>query len=213
MSLENTIDPSINETNYEIIYCKDLKLEFRIHKQQGEDSQDESSTKTVWFRILTKKSEDRKPSKPFDSVKYEVFDDSNLYFFYESVFDEQQFKKMKAEDQLLIDFYEFPNNVIDLLDESDNSDSQTQITFEQDTENANSMILEFKQILELKSVEIFRLKFVLSDSEFINRQVQYRYNQMANKLAYKKEFLTVLNQQLQIKNPRLATLIKNPRRK
>lgn len=200
---QDNIDPSLRNTGYEMLYCKSINLEFRVYSETSESN--ESGTKAVWVRIFTKKGDNNKISE----VRFEVMDDADLYFFYESVFDENTFNEMKDEDQLLINFSEFSNNVTELLNESESSDSQTQITFVQ--ENNNTMTMEFLQILELKAVEIFKIKFIPSNPEFVQDQVQFRYNKIKELLKYKKEFLTEFDRQVQSKNPILARSLKSPR--
>ena len=200
---QDNIDPSLRNNEYEIIFCKSINLEFREYRETSDTN--ESGTKAVWVRVLTKKGDNNK----IDEVKFEVMDDADLYYFYESVFDENSFQKMKDEDELLINFQEFPNNVTELLNESDSSDSQTQITFLH--EDGPFMTMMFQQILELKAVEIFKLKFVPSKPEFVQDQVQYRYNKIKELLKYKKEFLTEFDRQVQSKNPILAKSLKSPR--
>ncbi|KAK8900052.1 hypothetical protein M9Y10_002375 [Tritrichomonas musculus] len=200
---QDNIDPSLRNTGYEIIFCKTINLEFRVYKDTSDSN--ESGTKAVWVRVLTKKGDNNKMIQ----VKFEVMDDADLFTIYESVFNEQSFNEMKAEDQLLIDFQDFPNNVTELLNESESSDSQTQITFVQ--EDDQSMTMEFLQILELKAVEIFKLKFIPSNEVFIQDQVQFRYNKIKEMLKYKKEFLTEFDRQVQSKNPILAKSLKSPR--
>lgn len=200
---QDNIDPSLRNTGYEMIFCKSINLEFRVYNETVDTN--DSGTKAVWVRVFTKKGDNNKMS----DVKFEVMDDADLYFFYESVFNNESFNKMKEEDQLLIDFSEFPNNVMELLNESESSDSQTQITFVR--ENNNTMTMEFLQILELKAVEIFKLKFEPSNPEFVQDQVQFRYNKIKELLKYKKEFLTEFDRQVQSKNPILAKSLKSPR--
>ena len=216
-------DPSLVD-GYVEAFSDEVNIEFRNFQNQ------ESISRVVWVRILVKYSEDRKDRGQIGEIRFELFDDSDLYYFYDSTFTRELFDEMKQKDQLLIDFDSFPDEVITLLDKisvakstisrkddmNDDDDPQIQIMFIEETDPSDPSKLygtmEFLQILELKAVEIFKIHFEPSAPEFVQEQVQYRFNQINKQLAYKKAFLNEFNKQIQTKNPILyKTLTKSPK--
>lgn len=187
---------------YNVFYVTELNLEFRNSENQ------ESLDRVVRLRILVCTDD-----TIMKQIKIEILDDSDLYFFVEAVFNEEQFNKMKKEDQLLIDFESFPEEIKNFFNECQSTDAETQIAYIE--ENDGSGILEFSQFIELKSVEVLIIHFVLSDPEFIQRQVQFRFNQMSNLLARNNAILEEFNHQMQTKNPILLKSLhstKSPKR-
>ena len=184
---------------YDVYFEKEINLEFRNVENH------ESLSRMIRLRILT-----FRPDAILKKIRFEILDDSDLYFFVESIFDAESFEKLKKEMHLLIDFDEFPKEVESLVEESQTGDTETQINFIEE-KNGNG-ILEFVQILELRSVEVFRLHFVQSDPELIQQQVQYRFNQMSALLNKQKAILSEFNKQLQSKNPVLLKAVNTPTR-
>ena len=210
-------DPSV-ELGYEIVFDDSLSLEFRNYEKAV------SEPRLVRIRILTKKwPADHEKARdaadenaPFDEVRFEMFDDADLFFFAEASFTIDDFKQMKVADQLLISFAEFPQEVQTMLVEgSKESGDEGRVKFIE--EEDGSGVMEFDEILELKSVEIFRIKFQLSDQEFAQQQAQYRYSVLAFEVARKKALVTEFHRQMQLKNPILLKAIsthgKSPRKK
>ena len=93
-------DPSL-ELGYEIIYDKSLSLEFRNFERQ------EAESRLVHLRVLVKKE-----GRVLTEVRFEMFDDADLFFFIEATITGDDFEKLKQEDQLLLEFA-FINEVID----------------------------------------------------------------------------------------------------
>lgn len=210
-------DPSVKR-GYEIVYDDSLSLEFRSYEKA------ESEARLVRIRILTKKgleedqskkSDDDDKKAPFDEVRFEMFDDADLFFFAEASFTLADFEQMKVADQLLINFADFPQEVQTMLVEgSKEGGDEGRVKFIE--EEDGSGVMEFDEILDLKSVEIFRIKFSISDQEFTQEQAQYRYSRLAFEVARKKALVAEFHRQMQLKNPILLKAIsggKSPRRK
>jgi hypothetical protein len=134
-------------------------------------------------------------------VRFEIFDDTRIYFFVQALFNAKQFAQFKARSELLIDFNDFPQEVETLLHDSLEQRSDVTVIF---WEEDDDPLLVFTQNLELLSVDIFKIKFEKPDQEFIQRQAQYRYQKMASELAYKKSMLSEFKKQLQARSPVLV---------
>lgn len=195
-------DPSL-DLGYEIIYDKSLSLEFRNFERQ------EAESRLVHLRVLIKKD-----GWALSEVRFEMFDDADLFFFIEATITGDDFEKLKKEDQLLLEFSEFPGEVIRMLEDSMNSSDESSVKFIVEDEDEGSGVLQFDQILEIRSVEIFHIKFERSEPLFIQTQAQFRYSTLAFNVARQKAMCVELNKQMHAKNPVLLKTItgKSPQR-
>lgn len=184
---------------YEIFYDNEISLEFRNSENQ------ETLDRVVRLRVMTYKED-----TILKQMKFEILDDSDLYYFVESILNEEKFDQLKKENQLNIDFDSFPDEIRFMLDDSQTTGGETKVIFIE--ENDGSGIMQFSQALDLKSVEVLKLNFDLVDPEFIQKQVQYRFDQMRAFLDKNKAILAEFNRQMQSKSPILLKSINNPSR-
>jgi hypothetical protein len=56
-------------------------------------------------------------------------------------------------------------------------------------------------LLELRAIEIFKITFANARPEFIDRQVQYRYEKLVYELACKKLMLSEYKRHMHARNP------------
>ena len=82
------------------IYITPLRL-----KCKGEDT-DGKKKKNVEFKILV-----RQPDDDLESVRFQIANDKELNFMYESTYDKEAFEAMKESQGLEIEFSDFPNVV------------------------------------------------------------------------------------------------------
>jgi hypothetical protein len=191
-------DPSVGAGD-EVFYSEEFSLEYRI---ESDDSASASSF--VQFRIITHRSPD--PEQPrLEQVRFEIFNDSDLYFFIESVFDAERFEQLKATGDLLVGFEEFPREVEKLLRDSQSGSSDVAVALYEAQDGSRR--LEFNQLLELRAVEIFKLQFAPASTEFVEQQAQYRYETLAWKLAVKKAMLAEFKRYMHSRNPVLMKAI------
>jgi hypothetical protein len=190
-------DPSV-ELGFVPQFDEEVDLECRNLQLQ------ESEQRRVHFRILTRNG----PLGRLGEVRFEIFDDNDLFFFVEAVLNAEDFEELKNTEELLISFDEFPNEVQTMLKESLVQSSESQVTFIEGEDGDGR--LEFTQLLQLKAVEIFRLKFEASQPELVQKHVQYRYNKLAAQCAEKKLMVSEFNKQMQSRNPILLRAINGP---
>ncbi|KAK8890415.1 hypothetical protein M9Y10_035191 [Tritrichomonas musculus] len=184
---------------YEIFYDNEISLDFRNSENH------ETLDRVVRLRVMTYKED-----TILKQMKFEILDDSDLYYFVESILNEEKFDQLKKENQLNIDFDSFPDEIRFMLDDSQTTGGETKVIFIE--ENDGSGIMQFSQALDLKSVEVLKLNFDLVDPEFIQKQVQYRFDQMRAFLDKNKAILAEFNRQMQSKSPILLKSINNPSR-
>ena len=184
---------------YEVFYDKEISLQYRNSENQ------ESLDRVVRLRVMTYKED-----TILQQMKFEILDDSDLYYFVESIINEEKFRQLKKEYQLNIDFESFPDEVRFMLDDCQTTDGETQVIFVEENDGSGAML--FSQALDLKSVEVLKLKFDLVDPEFVQKQVQYRFDQMRAFLDKNKAILAEFNKQMHSKSPILLKSINNPSR-
>ena len=152
-SLQSQIKNDNDETEtifYEIFYDNEISLEFRNSENQ------ETLDRVIRLRVMTYKED-----TILKQIKFEILDDSDLYYFVESIINEEKFEQLKKENQLNIDFDSFPNEVRFMLDDSQTTGGETKIIFIE--ENDGSGVMQFSQALELKSVEVLKINFEMVD--------------------------------------------------
>jgi hypothetical protein len=191
-------DPSIGADD-EVVYDEEFSLECRI---EGDDSASASSF--VHFRIIAHRPSDGETRK-LESVRFEIFNDSDLYFFIESVFDAAKFEQLRASSELLVAFDDFPGEVAKLLRDSQSGKSVVNAALYEAQDGSRR--LELNQLLDLRAIEIFKLQFDAADSSFIDQQAQYRYERLAYALALKKQMLAELKKYMHSRNPVLMKAI------
>jgi hypothetical protein len=181
-----------------IKFDEEFTLEFR-----GQDV--DSAMRFIRFRILTHHEEEH-----LTSVRFEIQDDADLYYFVESAFNEREFRRLKQANELLVDFPDFPDAVEKLLKDSLKTQSEITVIFYEEGNGTGT--LEFNQLLDLRAVEIFKIRFTEAPPEFIAKQVQHRYEKLNFEFRQRKLMLAKFKQEMQSRNPILYRAI-DPRLK
>lgn len=185
------------------IYVTPLNLKLK-------NAQGEKELKEVVFKILVRQTDDI-----LESVRFQIANDKELDFLYESTYDEQSFEAMKDRQHLEIDFSDFPNVVRQLVativkqDEANMEDGEYKASFKdrdepQSDESGEEASPEEEdagagpgrkcffivyQRLEFCRVQIFKLVFTEAERERVQRISQARYDEVASKLkAVETEF-------------------------
>ena len=157
------VDPSL-ENGGDVIYDKDTPLKF-----QDEDQRVVNEA-PFHFRIITYGDNHDK----FDKVRFEVTMEGNLFFFYYAEFDDGEYERFKEETGLSVGLQEFPKKIIDYMNlVLDKNDKYTVVLSQA---NDNKCILGFKQVLAIKEVELVSIDLDPESDEFVNRQIQYRFD-------------------------------------
>lgn len=177
------------------IYVTPLNLKLK-------NAADEKELKEVVFKILVRQTDD-----VLESVRFQIANDKELDFLYESTYDEESFNAMKDRQHLEIDFSDFPNVVRQLVativkqDEAQIEDGEYKASFkdkdepqsDESGEEANEeeeaaggqgrrCFFIVYQRLEFCRVQIFKLVFTEAERERVQRISQARYDEVASKL-------------------------------
>ena len=172
------------------------KITLKLKKENGEEN--EKAPHEIVFKIFVKQDND-----VLNTVRFQLSDDKRLDFLYESDYDLDAFEAIKHEQNLEIEFDDFPNVIRQLittiikqgkdeLDEGDykvsfkdhvtNEDGDIEVEHDEEEGSLKVRYLIISQRLEFCSVEIFRLTFVECDNDKTERISQYRYDEIAQKL-------------------------------
>ena len=157
------VDPSL-ENGGDIIYDKDTPLKF-----QDEDQRIVNEA-PFHLRIITYGDRDDK----FDKVRFEVTMEGNLFFFYYAEFDDDEYQRFKEDTGLSVDLQEFPKKIIDYMEYVLDKNEKYTVVLSQ--ANDNKCILGFKQRLAIKEVELVSIDLDPESDEFVNRQIQFRFD-------------------------------------
>jgi hypothetical protein len=152
------------------------------------DQSQVKGTKKIVFRIYVHQENDR-----LYEVRFQISNDEELDFLYESTYDSQRFDKMKADQHLELDFSDFPNvvrqQIIALLREADVPGSERrykvlwteipeipEIDEEEDADDDGFLVIYER--LEFSRPPIFSLRFTPCPIERSEAISQARYNEV-----------------------------------
>ncbi|OHT01761.1 hypothetical protein TRFO_31273 [Tritrichomonas foetus] len=196
MSDHQSVASDIND-GYVPIYVTKLVLKLRKEGEEAEEA--EKIPKETVFKIFVRQDND-----VLESVRFQISDDKRLNFLYEADYDLDSFQSIKEEQELEIEFDDFPNVIRQListiikqgtdelnegdykasfkdrLEDEENEDSENQEE-EQDGES-KTRYLVISQRLEFCSVAIFTLVFHECDNARVEHISQYRYDEISQKL-------------------------------
>ena len=117
------------------------------------------------------------------------------------VVDEIGFRLMQEQQKLMVDFAEYPNVLIRMLNSCiKEPHSHLAVYVMQRDGNAR---LDFIRNMEYKFVELLTANFVNSPDELIKQHITYRYNAVKSRLALMQSRLSDVNALVKIKNPSL----------
>lgn len=210
MSANNNSQADINE-GYVVIFV--TKLELKLKRDDTEENQ-KIPYETV-FKIYVKQNNDE-----LESVLFELSDDKCLDFLFQSRYNKEKFEELKDEQNLEIEFDDFPNvirqviTVINKQDPDDKSEGRYKVSFkaneEQEPQDENEeeeaiddRFLIISQYLEFCPVEIFKLTFERCSDELVHQISQSRYDEISQKLkAVQTEYKDILKR-LQRQAPKI----------
>lgn len=134
-------------------------------------------------------------------VRVELSSEADLFFHYLHVIDEVSFRKVQEQQKLMINFLDYANVMIRMLNACIR-DPQTHMAIFL-MHGDNDARLDFIQNMEYKFVELLSCVFERSSDETVQHHITYRYNSMKQKLGIMQSRLHELNTLVKTKNPSL----------
>ena len=189
-------DPSLKDGG-EVIFNNEIPLQIQGEQDSGEQ--------IVRFKIITIGEEDE-----LNEVRVEISCDADLFMFFEAQYPRAEFDNLKKSQNLTIEFEEFAGMLIESLTQNVKNPEEYEVQFRETSETEG--ILEFKQKLKFKSVDIFSLKFTASSNEFVKEQIQYRFNSVRTDLKMARTELSDVYSMLKIKNPSVLKQVRTVRK-
>ena len=192
------MDPTI-QMGYEVFFNKEIFVNF------FKNNDEEGTREIVRFRIFTKTS-------PEEEVRIEMTMDSEICLFLECQVNREIFQEIQNQNGLRVEFSGFANSIKDMLERSvkpaeGQLKEQCLIQFRQNQESGGE--LTFLQKLKLRMVKVFTLQFVNSSDDFIQAQVQYRFNKLKTECDSKDIEINEILRHIKSKNPSFAKQLEN----
>ncbi|CAI2380134.1 unnamed protein product [Moneuplotes crassus] len=188
------MDPSLAE-GHKLIYEREVPFELRI--QEGEGGPQEVGTlEAIKVKILIIGDEGNA-----ENVKVELTSENDMFFHYTHSLIEDTFKVVQEDQKLMIEFPDYPNILIKMLNSCIKEPHSYLAVFIMQRDG--SARLDFIQNMEYKFVELLSMDFNASSEEIIRQQITFRYNSVKSKLAIMQARLQDINAIVKIKNPSL----------
>ena len=174
------IDPSLTDGG-DVVYDKDILLDYR----------DENDTlienAPFHLRLILHYTDQIKEEKKnkLDKFRFEITMDANIFFFYICEMDENYYQNFAKDAGIAINFSSFPNQVIQYIDSVQSKCQNITVEFCSKTED--EYVISFSQTLSIRKINLFELHFSPESDDFINKQVQYRYDLTIKNLKEAKE--------------------------
>ena len=112
----------------------------------------------------------------------ELASENDVFFSFMHVIDEVGFQMMQEQQKLMVDFPEYPNILIKMLNASIKEPHSHLAVFVM--ERDGSARLDFIQNMEYKFVELLSCTFARSPEEVVRQQITYRYNSVKARLCF-----------------------------
>jgi len=117
------------------------------------------------------------------------------------ILDESSYKSLQESQKLMVEFSEYPNILIRMLNSCIREPHVHLGIFAVTGET--SARLDFIQNMEYKFVELMSCNLIRSPDEIIQHQITFRYNSMKQRLAIMQSRLHEINTLVKTKNPSL----------
>lgn len=114
------------------------------------------------------------PEKHFERIRFEVTMESDLFFFYCCEYDQPTYERLRKDARLTCDFANFPKHIIQLMQFNIDKHPDYHVVFSQVEDD--KCVLSFQQVLAIKLCPLFEISFYPESDDFVNSQIQYRFD-------------------------------------
>lgn len=198
------MDPSLAE-GHRVVYDREVPFELRV--QDAEVGPQEVGTlEAVRTKILVL-GDEQCPHH----CRMELTSENDLFFHYTHGVDEGGFRTMQEQQKLMVDFPEYTQVIIKMLNNCI-KEPHTYLAVFVMRRDGNAR-LDFIQNMEYKFVELLSCDFQASQEDVVRQQVTFRYNSVKSRLALSQGRLQDISALVKVKNPSiLLQLQKAPSR-
>lgn len=138
-------------------------------------------------------------------MKVELTSENDLFFHYTHLVDEDGFRAMQEAQKLMIDFNEYPNILVKMVNSCIKEPHSFLAVFIMSRDG--SAKLDFIQNIEYKFIELLSTDFMASSEEVVRQSITFRYNSVKSKVALMEARLKDVNALVKVKNPSLLLQI------
>lgn len=139
------------------------------HHYTGDESISTGTLEAIKVKMLLRGADDSP-----HSIRLEMSSENDLFFHFSHGIDAQDFHLVQEQQKLVVDYAEYPNVLIRMLNACIREPHQHLAIFViKDQEEAR---LDFIQNMEYKFVELVSCNCQRSSEEVIQKQITYRYN-------------------------------------
>eukprot|EP01015_Nassula_variabilis_P016467 TRINITY_DN2526_c0_g1_i1.p1 TRINITY_DN2526_c0_g1~~TRINITY_DN2526_c0_g1_i1.p1 ORF type:complete len:251 (+),score=49.95 TRINITY_DN2526_c0_g1_i1:63-815(+) len=188
------MDPTLHDGN-KLIFDRELQFHIRF-QEKGLEAQELSSLEPIRVRVLLLGDE----TNP-QQIKLELSSENDLFFYYQHIANDSNFKEIKKNQQLHIDFSEYAVVIIKSLNKCEKEPNQFCAIFTIFTDGLGR--LEIVQTMEYKDIELIAFDFAANPEEAIRQQITFRYGALKSKLALMEGRLQDIHELVRLKNPSL----------
>jgi hypothetical protein len=188
------LDPNLGE-GFKIIFDREIPIELRL-QDNNTGAQEAGTLESIKTKIMIQ-GELQNPSV----LKMELTSESDLFFNYVCVVEDNSYAKMRDEQKLNIDMNGLPNLLIKIFNNCQ-KDPNTYFAVLFITGDGPAR-LDFIQNLEYKFLELLTLDFAPASEEAVRQNITFRYNVMKAKCNYLQDKLKQVSELVKLKNPSL----------
>lgn len=134
-------------------------------------------------------------------MKVELTSENDLFFHYTHLVDEDAFRTMQDSQKLMIDFNEYPNILVKMVNSCIKEPHAFLAVFIMSRDGTAK--LDFIQNIEYKFIELLSTDFMASSEEVVRQSITFRYNSVKSKVALMEARLKDVNALVKVKNPSL----------
>ena len=150
-------------------------------------------------------------------MKIELTSENDLFFHYTHIVDEDSFRQMQEMQKLMIEFHEYPNILIKMVNSCIKEPHRYAFLVISSPifsflavfimNRDGTAKLDFIQNIEYKFIELLSADFMASSEEIVRQSITFRYNSVKSKVALMEARLKDVNNLVKVKNPSLLLQI------
>ena len=165
------------DQDYSLLFEKEIEIIVEGENEEKENSENEEEedivqTSQLHIQVSIKQTDDN-----LEGVRIRFFSQEDIRFLYERIFHEDEFNQFKTDQELDIDFGDFPNVLEEVLSNVSRESEEGSYKAILRTEG-DDVVLCLQQDLELCTTDIFTFKLPFCKPERIEQVSQQRYDEL-----------------------------------
>ena len=162
-------------TGYDVLYDRECPFELRM-MEISDESPEIGTLEAIKVKILVLTEEDDSVSR----IRVELSSESDIFFYYAHEMDETGFRLVQEQQKLMVDFDEYPNVMIKMLNDCIKEPHSHLAVFVMARDGCGH--LDFIQNMEYKYIELLSADFKRCPDDIVRSQIAYRYRVIKAKL-------------------------------